>query len=327
MVSRKDPPVGTKFAQPSTRTHQKRQQARNPLRKEERRSYLLFVLPAVLVYWAVMAFPTIFSVTLSVTNYNGGPLFEPRVPIEFVGLDHYVRMFNDQYFWIALKNNIYIVLISVFGQIPLGFIIAYVLFRRLVGWRDFFQTMLYLPSVLSTIAIGLLWQSIFSPYGPVTQLMQYIKPGWQNTLFLMPQTAMLPVLFVILWMYTGLYLIIFLANLQKINPDVIEAAKIDGAGEWQVLRHVILPALSGVIVTSAILAISGSLKSFDLIFAMTAGNPARRTSVLSLYMYDSAFRGAPDYPLAMAISTFMVLFSFVLILIVRAVERRYGGRE
>lgn len=305
----------------------KRQPKRNLMRSERRRTYVAFVLPAVLIYFAVMAFPTIFSVALSLTNYNGGPLFAPRIPIRFIGFDHYVRMFNDQYFWISLKNNIYIVLISVFGQIPLGFIVAYVLYRRLVGWRDFFQTMLYLPSVLSTIAIGLLWQSIFSPYGPFTQLMQRLKPGWENLLFLNPRTAMLPVLFVILWMYTGLYLIIFLANLQKINPDIIEAAKIDGAGEWQVLRHIIVPSLSGVIVTTCILAISGSLKSFDLIFAMTAGNPARRTSVLSLYMYDSAFRGAPDYPLANAISTFMVVFSFVLILVVRAVEKRYGGRE
>lgn len=300
---------------------------RSRLTAERRRTYLILVLPAVLIYWAVMAFPTLFSVTLSFTNYNGGPLLEPRVPIDFVGFTHYERMFSDPYFWIALKNNIYIVLISVFGQIPLGFIIAYVLFRRMVRGRDFFQTMLYLPSVMSTIAIGLLWQAIFSPYGPFTQWMQYFDPGWRNTLFLNPRTAMLPVLFVILWMYTGLYLIIFLANLQKINPDVIEAAKIDGANEWQVLRHVILPALSGVLVTTAILAISGSLKSFDLIFAMTAGNPARRTSVLSLYMYDSAFKGAPDYPLAMAISTFMVLFSFLLIIIVRLVERRFGGRE
>lgn len=294
---------------------------------ERRRTYLLFVLPAVLIYWAVMAFPTVFSVVLSMTNYNGGPLFQPRIPIKFIGLDHYVRMFEDQYFWISLKNNIYIVLISVFGQIPLGFITAYVLFRRLVGWRDFFQTMLYLPSVLSTIAIGLLWKSIFSPYGPLTELVQRFNPEWQNMLFLNPRTAIIPVLFVMLWLYTGLYLIIFLANLQKINVDTIEAAKIDGAGEWQVLRHVILPALSGVIVTTSILAISGSLKSFDLIYAMTAGNPARRTSVLALFMYDSAFRGAPDYPLAMAISTFMVLFSFLLIIIVRFVERRFGGRE
>lgn len=299
----------------------------NSLRRQERLAYVILVLPAVLVYWAVIAFPTVFSIGLSLTDYNGGQIFGGSNPIGFAGLTHYARMFRDQYFWISLKNNIYIILISVFGQIPLGFILAYVLFRKLVGARDFFQSMIYMPTVISTIVVGILWQSFFSPYGPFTELMQRLRSGWENTLFLNPKTAMMPVLFVMLWMYTGTYLIIFLANLQKINPEIIEAARIDGATEWQILTHLILPAMSGVIVTSCILAISGSLKSFDLIFAMTSGNPARRTSVLSLYMYDSAFRGAPDYPLANAISTFMVALSLMLIWLTKAVERRFGGRE
>jgi raffinose/stachyose/melibiose transport system permease protein len=138
---------------------------------------------------------------------------------------------------------------------------------------------------------------------------------------------MLPVLFVILWMYTGMYLIIFIANLQKIDSAVIEAARIDGATEGQTLRYVILPALSGVLVTTAILAISGSLKSFDLIYVMTAGGPANRTSVLSIYMFDKAFKGAPRYPLANAISTVMVVISFMLIGLTKWVEKKFGGRE
>ena len=138
---------------------------------------------------------------------------------------------------------------------------------------------------------------------------------------------MINVLFVILWMYTGGYLIIFAANLQKINTSVIEAAIIDGCTEMQTLRHIILPSLSGVIVTSCILAISGSLKSFDLIYSLTGGGPGNSTSVLSLYMYSKAFTGAPKYPLANAISTVMVLISFLLIFITRMIERIYGGRE
>ncbi len=294
---------------------------------EERWAYALLVMPAVLVYWAVMAFPAFFSVGLSLTNYNGGPLWSSMNPVKFIGLSNYIKMLRDPFFSVSLKNNMLIILVSVFGQIPLGFILAYVLSRRLVGLRDFFQSMIYVPTVISTIVVGILWQSIFSPYGPITEIMQQLNPMWENTLFINPRTAMIPVLIVILWMYTGTYLIIFLANLQKIDPEVIEAAKIDGATEWQALRYVILPALSGVVVTSAILAISGSLQSFSLIFAMTAGNPARRTSVLSLYMYDAAFRGAPDYGLANAISTFIVALSLVLIALLKFVENRAGGRE
>jgi raffinose/stachyose/melibiose transport system permease protein len=128
-------------------------------------------------------------------------------------------------------------------------------------------------------------------------------------------------------MYTGFYMIIFMANLQRIDTSIIEAARIDGAREGQILVRIILPALSGVIVTCAILAIAGSLKSFDLIFIMTAGGPAGRTRVLSLYMYLSAFQGSPNYPLANAISTIMVLISFILIFITRKAERIFGRKE
>lgn len=290
-------------------------------------AYLLLALPPLLIYWAVTAYPAVFSVALSMTDYNGGKIFGGTRPINFVGLKHYLRMFQDPYFWIALKNNLYIVAISVFGQIPLGFLFAYALHRRLVRFRDFFQTLIYLPSVISTIVIGILWQAFFSPYGALTEIVRHFKPGWINMIFLNPRLAIGAVLFVILWMYTGLYMIIFLANLQKISPEIIEAAKIDGASESQLIRYVVLPSLSGVIVTSSILAISGSLRSFDLVFAMTAGNPARRTSVLAIYMYDTAFKGLPDFPLANAISTFMIIVSLVLIVIVRLVARRFGGDE
>jgi raffinose/stachyose/melibiose transport system permease protein len=271
-----------------------------------------------------MAFPTVFSVLLSLTNYNGGKIFG-NSEISFVGIGSYLSTFKDEYFYLALKNNMYIVLVSVVGQIPLGFILAYILSRGLIKGNDFFQSMIYVPNVISTVVIGILFQSFFLNANSVyMEIVHIFKPGAE---FTMNDNPMLPILFVILWMYTGMYLIIFLANLQKIDTSIIEATKIDGANELQTLRYIILPALSGVIVTSAILAISGSLKSFDLIYIMTQGGPARRTNVLSIYMYDKAFRGAPNYPLANAISTIMVLISFILIIITKAVEKHFGGKE
>jgi raffinose/stachyose/melibiose transport system permease protein len=293
-------------------------------KREQRRAYWSLVLPGFLLYISVMAFPTIFSVVLSLTNYNGGKLFGGRSPFELVGLKWYERLLSDEYFYLALKNNLWIVMISVFGQIPLGFFLAYVLYRGLVKARDFFQTMIYLPTVISTVVIGILWKSFFAPHGGFPELMRIFRPGYEYSISDHP---MIPVLFVILWMYTGMYMIIFIANLQKIDNTIIEAARIDGASEGQTLRYVILPALSGVIVVTAILAISGSLKSFDLIFIMTAGGPANRTSVLSIYMYNKAFKGAPNYPLANAISTVMVLISFLLIGLTKFAENRVGGRE
>ena len=295
--------------------------------KDARNSYLLLVLPACLIYFAVVAFPMIFSIILSVSNYTGGRLFGEKADWGIVGFKSYLRMFKDQYFWISFKNNIWIMLMSVFIQIPLGFILAYTIYRKLILGSQFFQTVIYMPTIISSIVVAVLWQTFFSPYGPVTKFMQSIIPGWENTIASDPNLAILPVLFVMVWYYTGTFLIIFIANMQKIDSQIIEAAQIDGANEMQVLKHVILPALSGVIVTAMILAISGSLRSFDLIFAMTSGQPARRTSVLALYMYDNAFRGAPDYPLANAISTFMVAMSFVMIVLTKKAESKFGGKE
>jgi raffinose/stachyose/melibiose transport system permease protein len=289
-------------------------------KKEERISYLILVFPALFLYFAVMAFPTFFSVILSLTNYSGGKVFgNPNVA--FAGLKAYKEILTDSYFYMSLKNNIWIVLISVFGQIPLGFFLAYILSRRLIRGTDFFQSMIYLPNVISTVIIGILFSKFFLSSNSVwLEIQRFFNPAAE---YVPGKNAMLPVLAVILWMYTGTYVIIFLANLQKIDTSIIEASKIDGATEMQTLRYIILPALSGVIVTTAILAISGSLKSFDLIFVMTQGGPAHRTSVLALYMYEKAFRGAPNYPVANAISTVMVIISFILIAITRSVEKRF----
>jgi len=288
---------------------------------EERTTYILFVAPALFIYLFVMAFPTVFSVGLSLTNYSGGKIFgNPNV--RFNGFKAYTNIFSDQYFYMSLKNNIYIVLISVFGQIPLGFFLAYILNRGMIRGGGFFQTMIYLPHVISAVIIGVLFNTFFLSSNSVWLEIRRIFDS--SAEFIPGKNPMLPVLIVILWMYTGTYMLIFLANLQKIDSSIIEASKIDGASEMQTLRHIILPALSGVIVTASILAISGSLRSFDLIWVMTTGGPVHRTSVLAIYMYEKAFRGAPNYPVANAISTVMVVISFILIGLTQAAEKKLG---
>ncbi len=369
----------------------------NRAHREEMRAYWAMVTPAFSLYLLVMAFPIILSVILSVSNYSGGRMFGGE-RWGFVGFGAYVRVFTDPWFWNALKNNLYIVLVSLFGQLPLGFIFAYFIYAKIVKAPGFWQGVLYVPNIISVIVVGLLWQTIFSPHGPIGEIVNHVRVGnfqaqlkgvfdaaggfslsddvinkilslagptgqsmfsdpvaelrdllssyqgqpmdevyaalsnlfvqkWSPAFLTKPDVAMLPVLFVILWMYTGMYLILFLANMQKIDAQIVESARIDGANEGQVMRFIILPALSGTIVNSAILAISGSLSSFALVFAMTGGGPSRVTEILSIYMYNNAFLGRPNFPLANAISLIMVLISFALIALTKAVEKRYGGKE
>jgi ABC-type sugar transport system permease subunit len=366
-------------------------------RSEERLAYWIMVLPAMLLYLLVLGFPIVISIVLSVSNYHGGKMFGGE-PWKITGFLQYGRLIRDPYFWAALKNNVYIVLVSIFGQLPLGFAFAYLIYRRIVRFGEFWQAVLYMPAIISVIVIGIMWAIIFSPSGiiadlvnqwragllyhqvsqvfttaggfnitdevvrqlvhasgpvagqtftdPIPELKSFIltyQPGqlellkhdlvnllgtkWSPVFLSKPDVAMLPVLFVVLWCWTGFYLILFLANMQKIDVQIVEAARIDGASEGQVMGRVVLPSLSGVIVNAAILCIAGSLNSFALVFAMTRGGPARVTELLSIYMYDSAFAGTPNFPFANAIAVSIVLLSMVLIVLTKLVERRYGGRE
>jgi ABC-type sugar transport system permease subunit len=366
-------------------------------RAEEKRAYWAMILPAFLLYLLVLAFPIVLSIVLSLSNWNGGQLFGGE-RWRITGFQQYARLAGDPQFWLALKNNIYIVIVSVFGQLPLGFIFAYLIYRKIVRFGDFWQGVLYMPAIISVIVLGIMWGIIFSPTGliadvmnglyanafsqrltgllreagglnvsdglvkgivaasdpqaltifanPVAELKDLLltyDPGqlevlkgdlvnllarkWTPEMLTKRDLAMLPIMFVVLWCWTGMYLILFLASMQKIDAAILDAARIDGAGEGQVMGQVVLPLLSGVIVNAAILCISGSLNSFALIYAMTGGGPARVTQLLSIYMYENAFVGSPNFPLANAIAMSIVIFSIVLIVLTKLAERRWGGKE
>ncbi len=291
--------------------------------------YTGFVGPGLLVYLFIVAYPVLYSLWLSFTDFNpnrGGEW-------NFVGFLQYKIMLTDPNFWHALKNNIIVVLVSVFGQIPIGFILAYILYRRMVRAERFFQSMVFLPQFLSTIVIGILWKRLFSADGPVSRLIQIFSgdPSAQFTMMLRSKTIMYPIGFALIWMYTGFYMIIFLANLQKINNNMIEAAKIDGASEFQIFTRVILPLLSGAIAVSTVLAIAGSLRGFDLIFAMTTQGLQRNNAmVLPIFMYQTAFQDYANkmrFAYGSAISNAIVVISVTLILLSNLIGKKLNAGE
>ncbi len=289
--------------------------------REKKVAYGVLVGPAVLIYASVIIFPILFSLAAGFTQWNG--LSTPQ----FVGLDNYTRMFTDPVFRLGLRNNLLIVAVSVFGQIPFGFALAYIIYRRMVRGHAFFETMIFLPITISAIVVAKLWNQIFSPRGLFTEFIRIITDNdrFVLTIFENRAFAIVPILFVILWMYTGIYMIIFLANLQRIDPGVIEAAVIDGAREHQILLRVVLPQMVNVVFTTAVFAIAGSLKSFDLIFAMTGGGPAHYTEVIAIYMYLNTFKYY-NYGFGSAVSMMIVFLSLGLITAVQAVFRKLEAR-
>jgi multiple sugar transport system permease protein/raffinose/stachyose/melibiose transport system permease protein len=291
----------------------------------KRYSYALLTGPALLLYALVIIVPVLVSFLTGFLNWNG------FAAPQWVGLANYARIFTDPVFLWDVRNNLLIVAVSIFGQIPIGFILAYIIYRKIVRAGGFFETMIFLPITISAVIVAILWNRMFSPTGVLVNIMRQIThdPRFIFTIQQDKVGAIFPVLFVILWMYTGLYMIIFLANMQKIQQSTLEAALLDGATEWQILRKIILPNLVGVVFTTTVFAISGSLKSFDLVFAMTAGGPARYTEVMGIYLYNNTFfYAANPYGMGGAVSMIIIVVSVGLIVLIRRVfgyfERKYG---
>ncbi|GAB6090218.1 carbohydrate ABC transporter permease [Spirochaeta dissipatitropha] len=291
--------------------------------------YLSMIMPALVIYLLIIAYPVLNSIVISFTDYN--PL--RNQPMSFLGLSNYTTMFRDPDFWHAFRNNMIVVGVSVFGQIPIGFILAYILFRKLVKQQAFFQAMIFMPQFLSTIVIGILWRRIFLANGPVSRLIQLVSgdPTRQFTMMLYPETVMIPIAFALIWIYTGFFMIIFLANLQKIDTGMIEAAQIDGASESQIFLKIIVPLLSGVILINAILAIAGSFRGFDLIFSMTTQGIQRDNAmVLPIFMYQKAFQDRSNdlrFAYGAAIANAIVLISISIIMFANFVGKKFGTGE
>ena len=290
----------------------------SPSDRSKRRAYYYFVLPAFIIYIVVIIFPVGMSFVLGFTDWKG------YGPIEFIGLQNYIEMFKDDVFLFGLRNNIIIMLSSIFIQIPLGLLIAYMLHRRMVKARKFFEFMIFIPITISAIVVALLWLRIFSPVGVVPSVIQKVtgNPNYVMTIFDSKNFAIVPVLFVLLWQNVSLYMVIFLANLQRIPDSLIEASFIDGASEMTIFTKVITPQLTDVIFINSLFAISGSFKSFDLIWAMTAGGPSHFTDVIGIYMYNNTFV-YQNYGFGAAVSIVIILFSVSIIVIAKFISKRY----
>lgn len=284
---------------------------------QKRKSYYSFILPAFILYIGIIIFPLLFSFYLSFTKWKG------YGKMEFIGFDNYIRMFTDPVFFIGLRNNIMVVLISVFGQIPLGLLLAFMLYRKMVKGANAFEVVIFLPITISSVIVAQLWNRIFAPAGIIPAIVRSItgNQDYIMTIFENEYFAIVPILFVLLWQHTSLFMVIFLANLQRIPYSVIEAAQLEGAKEGTIFGRLIAPMLANVIFINTILAISGSFKGFDLIYSMTGGGPAHYTEVIAVYMYNTTFV-YQNYGYGSALAVIIIFFTVLSLLLSRAVIKK-----
>ncbi len=272
----------------------------------------LFISPALIVYSVYVLYPIINTLIYSFYEWDG-----MGVGV-FVGFENYLNLFKDAVFLTALKNNTWVVLTSVFAQIPLGLIMALMLFAPIRGIK-LFSSIYFFPFLMSTVAVGLLWVLMFDPInGLINQLISLF--GFENVAWLsQTNTALFAVLLVIVWQFAPFYMILFKAAIVGIPEDLYEAAEIDGASSLTKFFHITLPLLMPTIVSSSILAVVGSLKSFDIFYIMTGGGPNHGTELLGTYMFKQAFINF-NMGYASAIAFIMFFLSLMVTIIIQVMD-------
>lgn len=251
-----------------------------------KKAILVFMAPAFLLFTFVLFIPICQSVYYSFCEYKG--ITKPV----FIGLKNYSDMLSDKTLVFALKNSLFFLVYSCITQLLMGLILAAFLTNIEKG-KNLFKNIIYLPCVLSSAALGLLWMFIFSPKLGINQIFE--KFGMEGPLWLMDTNGfiILPmwvIAFVALWQYVGQSMMLYMAQISGISKSLYEASYIDGCTKAKSFRHITLPLIRPMVATAMSLNAIGSLKFFDLIFNMTEGGPNHRTEVLATHLYQQGFK-------------------------------------
>ena len=278
--------------------------------------------PAVLVLALVAVFPFLYSLVLSLHNWN---LADRNATWTFVGLANYVAILtHDPFFWSACKVSLIFILGAVVSEMILGLAIALLLNREFRG-HGLVRTIIMLPLMTTPVVVGLIWRFMYNPErGMVNYLLSLfgitgpVWLGWQ-------QTAMPAVIIADIWEWTPFVALIMLAALQALPEDPYEAARIDGASSWQSFLYITIPLITPALVVAGLIRLMDAFKTFDLIYVLTMGGPGSSTQVLSLYTYKYGFKFF-RMGYASALSYVMVFFVVVVANIFIIVTNRQRAR-
>lgn len=248
-----------------------------------KKALAVFIVPALLLYTLILFVPMAQSLYYSLLDWNG--IGKPT----FIGFQNFIKLFHDRVFLIAARNNLLYILQVVSMQLLCGFFVA-VLLLYLKRGRGFIQTVYYIPSVITVIAIAQLFRSFYSiePVGLFNKIRMLF--GAEPIAFLSNFDTVLPAVAAVEgWQYIGIYMLIFYAALSSIPRDIEEAARIDGATELQLLLRIRIPQIKNVIGLSFILSFVGALRGFAAPMSLTRGGPNNQSEILATYMFKKAF--------------------------------------
>lgn len=250
-----------------------------------KKTLYLFAVPALLFYCLFWIFPIFKLFQYSITDYNGYVQ-----NFNYVGLDNFKTLFHEEILGLSIKNTLIYTLITV----VLGNIIALALALLLnanIRAKGLYRSAFYIPTLFSAIVVGFIWSYVYMPdEGMIASLFHTLGIDWIDTNFLGSYSkALYSIIGVDIWKNIGTSTIIFLAGLQTVPEDMLEAGRIDGAGRWQLIRFLKIPMLATSITINVTLSVINGLKAFDYPFIMTNGGPGTSTNTLIYAMYKMAF--------------------------------------
>lgn len=266
---------------------------------------LAFIFPNLVCFVLFTLIPVIAGLAISFTNYDGFGT------MEFIGLDNYIKLFQDEYFYISLTNNVIFMLICVPLELIWGLLLALGLSKH-SKLNPILKVLFFFPTITSMVVVSIVWMVLLNPVqGPINQALLSLgisePPGWLTS----STWALITIIFIMAWKSAGYYMVLFLGGLQSIPEALYEAAEMDGATGFKRFWHITLPMLSPTTFMVTILAIINSFKVFDAIKIMTEGGPGRATNVLVYRIYQESFQ---YYRFGYGSAIAMILFLIVLII-------------
>ena len=269
-----------------------------------------YIVPALLLYGWFLLYPMLDSIRLSFYQWSG---FRTETPT-WVGLDNYKRLFTeDAVFPTALLNSIIWVVLSLILPTIIALLMALGLNQKIIG-RNVMRAIFYIPAVFASITVAAMWRWIYNPtLGFVNQVLEAIGlESWTQSWLGDPKFALASIFVANIWQAVGFSMVLFLAGLQTVPEELMEAAKLDGANAWQRFRAVTIPALRPTTVVVIILTIINSLKVFDLVVGMTGGGPAQSTQVLALWSYTQSFTNH-QFGMGGAVATVLLIVTLAIV--------------
>ena len=277
----------------------------------------VFLLPALFLFISILIAPIAVSVYRSMFDWNG---FSEGT---FIWFDNYKELFANGSikFLTSLKNSLILAAFSVFVQLPIALFLALLLGRKMKGDRVFLS-IYFMPVLISTVVIGQLWLKIYNPdYGILNRFLDLVHLGQFKHVWVGEVgTALGSIIVPTIWQYVGYHMLLMYAGVKGVSTDLREAAMLDGASPWQVDWYVVIPVIKPIIRVSVIFAVTGSLKTYDLVRILTEGGPFQSTEVPSTLLENMLFL-RNRYGMGSTISVMLIILCFAFALLITAIFR------